>query len=103
MNDIAQCSATRLFNGVHNWYSDKSNGEWTATTGDLTSVDEGTTAIIGTVRQEEAMDGIIVQEESVDMGDCDDEEQTQDDIDKMPHFTTENPWKISRKLMIEKN
>ena len=45
-------------------------------------MDEETTAIRKAIWQEEAMYDIVVAEESVDMCDCDDKEQTQYDIDK---------------------
>ena len=62
MKDVEECSATRLLNGVMHLWSD--NLIPTASGGQSAADD-----ILEIAAQEEAMDSIVVNESSVDMGD----------------------------------
>ena len=98
MKDVAECSSTRLFNGINHIWAEQINvgTEHVSNTGD-TSVNEEINAIAAT---EEAMTSIIVPADSVDTGDPSDDLQ---DDSKMPKFATLNPWVHSTKLMTESN
>ncbi len=49
------------------------------------------------------MDSIVVQEESVDMGDNEEENQTVEEAMKVHQFFLENPWTTGAKIMAEKD
>ena len=78
MTAVAKCSITRLLNGVTHIWSEEFAVSEPAPNPTLcaTEEDEGDAAVPGIVRQEVAMDSIVVKEESVDMGDNEEENQT---------------------------
>ena len=99
MKDVAECSCTRLFNGINHIWSEQinmGNDHVTDSVTPSTDADE----IDAIVASEEAMTSITVPPESVDTGYAEDDD---DDDSKMPKYATQSAWVEGNKMMKEIN
>ena len=114
MKAVDECSATRLFNGVcHIWSEElndmtepksKKGGESDTNSKPMPELsgDDEASEMNVIIAQNEAMTGITVNAESVDLGSDEGGDDTK--AENKPHkYCTNNPWTDGEKKMAEKN
>ena len=100
MNNIAECSASRLLNGINHIWSDEIN----ACRETEDEANEKESALAAVCAREKAMEGIAVDESSKDRGEVPSvEEATSADTRNLPEFCVGGPWKAGREKMIAMN
>ena len=104
MKSIAEDSSTRMFNGVQHVWSEHIAVAVEESPPSPTMAQMSNDDLMETVAQEEAMDDIVVNDESEDWGDDDiTENETLADRGNIPKYSVDNAWKDGNDIMKKKN